>query len=89
MSSAALAPSDGLITVIPGIVLISAMSSKVWWLAPSSPTVIPAWVAQIFTFACVYPMEFLIISKALPAANIAKVLAHTTFPERARPHAAA
>ena len=27
--TAALAPSDGLITVIPGIVLISAMSSKV------------------------------------------------------------
>ena len=37
-------PSDGLITVIPGIVLMRAMSSKVWWLAPSSPTVIPAWV---------------------------------------------
>ena len=32
-------------------VLIRARSSKVWWLAPSSPTVIPAWVAQIFTLA--------------------------------------
>ena len=34
-------------------------------------------------------MELRIISKALPAANIANVLAHTILPDTARPAAAA
>ena len=28
------------------------MSSLHWWVAPSSPTVIPAWVAPILTLLC-------------------------------------
>ena len=42
--------SAGHITTIPGIMRISARSSKHWWEAPSSPTLIPAWDAPIFTF---------------------------------------
>ena len=72
---------------MPGMVRIRDRSSRHWWLAPSSPTVRPAWVAQILTLACVYAMELRMISYALPAANIAKLLANTVLPETARPAA--
>ena len=65
---------------MPGIERISAKSSQHWWLAPSSPTEMPPCVAAIFTFRCGYPMELRICSKALPAANIAKLLAKGTRP---------
>ena len=42
--------SDGEITNMFGIVLIKFMSSNIWCVAPSSPTVIPACVPTIFTF---------------------------------------
>ena len=70
------------------MVRISAMSSNVWWLAPSSPTVIPECVAQTLTLRLEAPIEFLITSKALPVANMANVLAQTIFPTAARPAAA-
>ena len=56
---------------------MSAISSQHWWLAPSSPTEIPAWVAPIFTLSFGYAMEFLTCSKARPAENIANELAKT------------
>ncbi len=65
------------------------MSSLHWWLAPSSPTVMPAWVAPIFTLRWGYPMEFLTCSKARPAANIAKVEANGIFPQVDSPAATA
>ena len=45
--------SDGLITIILGSILIIPISSSIWCVAPSSPTVIPACVLQIFTLAFV------------------------------------
>ena len=41
--------SAGFKITIPGIVSISPISSQHWWLAPSSPTEIPACVAPILT----------------------------------------
>ena len=49
--AAILPEGDGQSTVMPGMVRMMARSSNVWWLAPSSPTVMPACVAQILTFA--------------------------------------
>ena len=74
---AASTASAGLITVMPGIVRISAISSQHWWVAPSSPTETPAWVAPILTGRWGYPIEFRTCSKARPAANIANVEANT------------
>ena len=47
---AASVASAGLSTVIPGIERIREISSKHWWDAPSSPTVMPAWVPTTLTF---------------------------------------
>ena len=41
--------SDGFITTMPGISLMSERSSRHWCVAPSSPTEIPACVAPILT----------------------------------------
>ena len=42
--------SQGLMTVIPGSIFIRPISSRIWWVAPSSPRVMPAWEAHILTF---------------------------------------
>ena len=54
--------SDVLITIMFGRVLIMLISSSIWCVAPSSPTVIPACVAHIFTLAFVCAIVFLIWS---------------------------
>ena len=41
--------SQGLMTTMSGSARIRAMSSIVWWVAPSSPRVIPAWEEAILT----------------------------------------
>src|SRR5439155_290361 len=43
-------PSAGTRTVIRGIPRMSPMSSLIWCVAPSGPTVSPAWEQKIFTF---------------------------------------
>ena len=68
-----------------GRVLIMLISSNIWCVAPSSPTVIPACVAHIFTLAFVCAIVFLIWSYALPAANTAKVLTYGIFPKVLNP----
>lgn len=45
-------PSQGLTTVMPGMALMSAMSSRHWWVAPSSPTERPPWEPTHLTFRC-------------------------------------
>ncbi len=47
---------EGLMTTIPGSIRIMPRSSRIWWVAPSSPRVKPACEAQIFTFLCEYAM---------------------------------
>ena len=71
--------------VMPGMERMVAKSSQHWWLAPSSPTEMPPWVAPIFTFRCGYPMLLRTCSNALPAANIAKVEAKGMSPREASP----
>ena len=63
--------------VIFGTTRIRAISSQHWWLAPSSPTEIPAWVAPILTFSFGYAIELRTCSKALPAENMANEEAKT------------
>src|SRR2546428_14066990 len=48
--------SAGTRTVMFGITRIKAMSSFSWWVAPSWPTVIPAWLQKSFTGSFVYAM---------------------------------
>ena len=62
-------------------------SSSIWWDFPSSPTVRPACVAQIFTFRSGTQTLWRICSNALPVANIANELANATFPWEASPAA--
>ena len=51
-ASLASVSSAGFRMIMPGMVRMRAMSSLHWWVAPSSPTVIPAWVAPILTLLC-------------------------------------
>ena len=50
-------PSAGTSTVMFGNTRIKAMSSMTWCVAPSPPTVMPAWVATIFTFSLGYAID--------------------------------
>ena len=79
--------SAGIITVISGKDLMRLISSSAWWLAPSSPTVTPPWVATIFTLSPGCATEHLTWSQALPEANTAKVLKKAILPEYANPAA--
>src|SRR3989441_4898688 len=47
-------PSAGTRTVIRGMPRMRAISSFIWCVAPSGPTVSPAWEQKIFTFKFVY-----------------------------------
>ena len=70
-----------------GITRISAMSSIIWWDAPSSPNETPPCEAQIFTGSSLWAMPSRIWSYARPVAKIAKVDAYGRFPVAASPQA--
>ena len=63
------------------------MSSSIWWVAPSSPNVIPAWEAHIFTFLFEYAIDCLIWSYTLPVEKFANVPVKGIFPPVASPAA--
>ena len=70
-----------------GSARMMAMSSRAWCDAPSSPTLIPQWVATTLTLSLGYATASLICSQHLPVANTPNVDAKATFPDAARPAA--
>ena len=66
---------------------MTAMSSRAWWDAPSSPTLMPQWVATTFTLSLGYATASLICSQHLPVAKTPNVEAKATLPEAASPAA--
>src|SRR2546425_12277252 len=79
--------SAGTRTVMFGSPRISAMSSFSWWVAPSWPTVIPAWLQNSFTGSFVYATFWRMTLYVWATPNTAYVDANATFPAAARPAA--
>ena len=74
-------------TTILGNIFISPMSSNIWWVAPSSPRVNPAWEAHTFTFLLEYAIDWRIWSYTRPVEKAAKVPVKGIFPPMVRPAA--
>ena len=66
---------------------MSAMSSFIWCVAPSGPTVSPAWEQKIFTFRFVYATFWRITLYVCALPNTLYVAANAIFPAAARPAA--
>src|SRR3990172_1510034 len=80
-------PSAGTRTVIRGMPRMSAISSFIWCVAPSGPTVRPAWEQKIFTFRFVYATFWRITLYGCALPDTLYVDANTIFPAAARPAA--
>src|SRR5256712_746946 len=79
--------SAGTRTVMFGIPRIRAMSSFSWWVAPSWPTVIPAWLQKSFTGSFVYAMFWRITLYVWATPKTAYVDAKAILPAAASPAA--
>ena len=77
--------SLGAITVIPGIIRITPMSSSPEWVGPAVPPLSPPIVPTIFTGNPGYAMSVRTCSWARIDANAANVVANGTLPSTASP----